>query len=410
MASDLEVVWSKLILDGGLTEIGAAALMGNLQAESGIIPYRIQGDFTTGYTRSKEYTAKVNSGDITRDDFIEHGPGGGGYGLAQWTSHNRKRNLYDAQMKRYGDIANLVGQVDYLITELTTSYRSVYNHLMKATNLREASNDVLINFEAPKSRFSEETQSTRAKNGSIIYSRMTGKTLSSEELMAVNSQSRESIMLGYDDSGLTQQVSYVDTDISEIIDPLKLKPFVAFIDSDTPNINYDILKEARVCTVMFDAGSLFDSAHITTKYKEQTLYKQVISAAKVDFPFGIIVHSKASSLSEAKDECKELGRIINKYPPPMGLWIHPQFPRTQGASKNNSILEYYFTKCVMWGLRGACGLYCDRSELERIDWKNNFKNKFFLWYVNPCENIETEVASTILFPEFFKVGGEYKSV
>ena len=170
MASDLEVVWSKLILDGGLTEIGAAALMGNLQAESGIIPYRIQGDFTTGYTRSKEYTAKVNSGDITRDDFIEHGPGGGGYGLAQWTSHNRKRNLYDTQMKRYGDIANLVGQVDYLITELTTSYRSVYNHLMKATNLREASNDVLINFEAPKSRFSEETQSTRAKNGSIIYS------------------------------------------------------------------------------------------------------------------------------------------------------------------------------------------------------------------------------------------------
>ena len=44
-----DYIWSEMYNFIG-NEYGVAGLMGNLQAESGIIPYRLQGDFTTGYT------------------------------------------------------------------------------------------------------------------------------------------------------------------------------------------------------------------------------------------------------------------------------------------------------------------------------------------------------------------------
>ena len=53
-----ETIWNLLLADIG-NEIGVAALMGNLQAESGLIPYRVQGDFSSGYSESIAYTEKV---------------------------------------------------------------------------------------------------------------------------------------------------------------------------------------------------------------------------------------------------------------------------------------------------------------------------------------------------------------
>ena len=80
-------------------EYGVAALMGNLQAESGLCPYRCEGDFTSGYTNSITYTENVNSGAISEWEFVNRGYNGSttqkGYGLAQWTYYSRKQNLYN---------------------------------------------------------------------------------------------------------------------------------------------------------------------------------------------------------------------------------------------------------------------------------------------------------------------------
>ena len=70
-------IWDKLCA-AGLTPAGAAGLMGNLQAESGLNPRNLQNSFEKklGFT-DESYTAAVDSGSYA--GFVHDGAG---YGLA----------------------------------------------------------------------------------------------------------------------------------------------------------------------------------------------------------------------------------------------------------------------------------------------------------------------------------------
>lgn len=147
MADNNEYIWAVLYNTIG-NENGVAGLMGNLQAESGLISYRLQGDFTTGYTKSIAYTDAVDSGAISRSEFINDSKG---YGLAQWTYYSRKADLYDYwQSSGYASIGDIRMQTAFLLQELQTSYPSVYNTLVTTPDILTASNDVLFNFENPE--------------------------------------------------------------------------------------------------------------------------------------------------------------------------------------------------------------------------------------------------------------------
>lgn len=147
---------------------GVCGLMGNLKAESGIYPNRVQGDIP--YSQySFDYTAQVDNGTISRSEFINNGPGGGGYGLAQWTYSTRKAGLYDMwQSGGYSSIGNLVLAIDYLVYELKNSYSGVYNTLKNATSVREASDKVLHDFENPADQ-SEAVEEARCAMGEEYY-------------------------------------------------------------------------------------------------------------------------------------------------------------------------------------------------------------------------------------------------
>ncbi|MDO5345274.1 MAG: phage tail tip lysozyme [Lachnospiraceae bacterium] len=148
-------IWNYLI-GNGLTPYGAAGLMGNLQAESGLVPNRVE---ILCLKRLKEngktytdavYTAAVDCGTITRKQFLNPLPNRQyGYGLAQWTSPSRKGGLYDLCRKRGVSIADLETQLVWLMTELTVSYRKVLDVLKSAGTVKEASDCVLCNFEQP---------------------------------------------------------------------------------------------------------------------------------------------------------------------------------------------------------------------------------------------------------------------
>lgn len=173
--SDKEFIWNRLLEDIG-NELGVAALMGNLQAESGLISYRVQGDFSAGYTNSIEYTNKVNSGEISKSDFVNNGPGGGGYGLAQWTYPPRKEALYNMwQSGGYSSIGSVSLACDYLLYELKTDYVSVYNVLKNAISIRIASDKVLHDFENPADQ-SASVEVLRTQMGTAIYQEMKGTT------------------------------------------------------------------------------------------------------------------------------------------------------------------------------------------------------------------------------------------
>lgn len=162
-----QVIWDGLKAEFN-NEIGVAGLMGNLLAESGLIPYRVQGDFSSGYTYSIAYTNDVDSGAISEYDFVHNGPNGSGYGLAQWTYYTRKQNLYNMKIAMNVSIGSVDLAISYLIQELNTSYHSVYDAILNGTTIREVSDTVLFDFESPADQ-SEPVQIYRASLGQDIY-------------------------------------------------------------------------------------------------------------------------------------------------------------------------------------------------------------------------------------------------
>ena len=138
-----------LLRAGGLSPEGACAMMGNWQAESGCISYRIQGDFSNNYVRSKDYTVQVDNEVISRSAFVNNGPGGGGYGLAQWTWPKRKDNLYAFSKGAGLSIGDENMQCNFAINELQIDFAKLYSYLCQTHNLYEATEKICLQYEQP---------------------------------------------------------------------------------------------------------------------------------------------------------------------------------------------------------------------------------------------------------------------
>ena len=170
MSNYSDYIWAELYNFIG-NEYGTAGLMGNLQAESGMIPYRLQGDFTSGYSTSIRYTNNVDSGLYTETEFVNDSKG---YGLAQWTYYTRKQGLYTKYINGgYSSIGDIGLAVAYLIEELQNSYPGVLSVLQSATSVRQASDKVLHDFENPASQ-GPDVEVYRASLGQAIYDQYAG--------------------------------------------------------------------------------------------------------------------------------------------------------------------------------------------------------------------------------------------
>ena len=148
---------------------GVAGLMGNLYAESGLRPNNLENQYESklGLTDTS-YTEKVTTGsyrNFTKDS--------AGYGLAQWTYWSRKQSLLNYARSKNVSIDNLEMQLEYLIIELKNSYPEVWNTLLKAASLREASDIVLVKFENPADK-SENAKKKRAEYGQNYYNKYSG--------------------------------------------------------------------------------------------------------------------------------------------------------------------------------------------------------------------------------------------
>lgn len=140
-------IWNFLVNKLG-NEYGAAGMMGNLEAESGLYPNNLQNKYneSLGYT-DNGYTQAVNNGSYSRSQFVNDRAG---YGLAQWTHSSRKAGLYDAfKSGGYSSIDNIDLQLNYLWSELNSSFKGVLSVLKNADSIREASDKVLEDFENP---------------------------------------------------------------------------------------------------------------------------------------------------------------------------------------------------------------------------------------------------------------------
>jgi peptidoglycan hydrolase-like protein with peptidoglycan-binding domain len=145
-------------------EYGAAGLMGNLKAESGLISTNLQNSYQNALGFSDlTYTKAVDDGSYTNFEKDK-----AGYGLAQWTYWSRKRDLLNYAKKTCRSIGDETMQLEFLVQELQKSFKDVWNTLRTSKSVKEASDIVLTQFERP-ANMNEANKKRRANIGQQIY-------------------------------------------------------------------------------------------------------------------------------------------------------------------------------------------------------------------------------------------------
>lgn len=156
---------------------GVAGLMGNLYAESelqpGVLEYGKQGEL--GYS-SREYTEAVDNGsyqNFSKDQ--------AGYGLVQWTYGERKKRLLALAKSKNASVGDPDIQLEYLWHELNDEFKSVVKVLKEATDVKTASDTVLIDFEKPKD-LSELVKNRRTAYANKFLYKFTDKDFLEKQL------------------------------------------------------------------------------------------------------------------------------------------------------------------------------------------------------------------------------------
>lgn len=137
---------AKALVSAGCTLEGAAGVVGNIQAESGIYSNRIQGDMTYPYEKSENYTKAVMNGTYKASTYYNDGVG---YGLVQWTYWTRKKALLDYCKSTAQYLGDIEPQTQFLIKELKEDYSQVWYVLTTSSDVTACAESFMLKFERP---------------------------------------------------------------------------------------------------------------------------------------------------------------------------------------------------------------------------------------------------------------------
>ena len=128
----------------GLSHMGACAMLGNFEAESALRPNNLQNSFEQSGISDEVYTLAVDNGlykNFANDQ--------AGYGYAQWTHPDRKKQLLAFVQQRGVSIGDGDAQIDFAIEELKSGYTELYSYLCSTGDLAEATARVCKEYERP---------------------------------------------------------------------------------------------------------------------------------------------------------------------------------------------------------------------------------------------------------------------
>lgn len=166
-SSNEEMVYRFLVNEIG-NRFGAAGLAANIKAESNFKANNLQNSYEKKFnTTDEQYTADVNSGKITRDQFVNDKAG---YGLVQFTYWSLKQYLYEFWLGYGGSIGDTEMQLKCICQLFRNQYRPVWNALVNATSIDNAAKVVMLKFERPADQ-SQASQDKRVKYGYEIYNK-----------------------------------------------------------------------------------------------------------------------------------------------------------------------------------------------------------------------------------------------
>ena len=197
--TNAEIIW-KYFENKKFNPYAIAGIMGNMKAESNLLPNNLQSAYekSLGMT-DEQYTKAVDNGTYT--NFIHDSAG---YGLAQWTYWSLKEDLYNLCKERNKSISDIQCQLDCLYQQLINN--KLLGYLNSTTSVRAASDIFLTKFERPKDQ-SEKVQIARANYGQEFYNQFAGRTVrgGTESKMKYNNTNKPLICM------MTNSTCYKET-------------------------------------------------------------------------------------------------------------------------------------------------------------------------------------------------------
>lgn len=158
-----QAIWDRLFASIQ-NPYGVAGVMGNFQAESAMRANNLQDSYQNALGMNDEqYTAAVDNGSY--ENFVHDRAGYGLYQATYWSIKEHLLNYAKAVGKSVGDWEM---QVDQFVTLLQSEYTGVWQTLLSAQSVRQASDAVLLQFERPADQ-SEKVQVYRARLGQEFF-------------------------------------------------------------------------------------------------------------------------------------------------------------------------------------------------------------------------------------------------
>lgn len=165
----------------GLSPAGACGLMGNLYAESGFKSNNLQNSYEKKFNVTDDgYTAAVDGG-----LYPGFATDKAGYGLAQWTSSGRKQALLTYAKQKGVSIADFQMQLDFIMVELSGSYKSVLAVLQTSKSVENSAEVVMKKYERPQDQ-SDTAKQKRAAFGLGFYNKFAAEKKEVKETMNTN--------------------------------------------------------------------------------------------------------------------------------------------------------------------------------------------------------------------------------
>ena len=136
-----------ILRNSGLTEAAALGMMGNWDCESNLEAGRLQGDFSSFRTTSKDYVRRATNGTMSREEFCR----AIGFGLAQWTLPYRKGKLWDYWKASALPLDSEIMQTFFAVQELKTEgeYTGLLRMLQTSSNLLACTEAICKSYERP---------------------------------------------------------------------------------------------------------------------------------------------------------------------------------------------------------------------------------------------------------------------
>lgn len=181
-----------------------------------------------------------------------------------------------------------------------------------------------------------------------------------------------------------------------------INPYVATITETAKDINYEALVKLGVVGLMFYGGTYFDDNHkVLDSPNSKNIDKQItaLEQSETFLPYGLVYHSKARNIDEAREECRWFFYLANTYAPKLGVWVRPLFSAKEQLAKD--IIDTYYEYFVSWGFKSKCGIMASKDEAKMIGWPQQ-SSYMPLWLVGELDK-GIAPKDEILTPSYFKL-------